>query len=55
MMSITIEELRGSGMTRELALKWRDFYHNVAKVTPNNPSAAGRADLMDWIARMLAE
>ena len=53
MMSITIEEVRGSGMTRDLALKWRDFYRNVANTTPNNPSAAGRADLMDWIAHML--
>ena len=55
MMSITMEELRGSGMTSDLAVQWRDFYRNVARTTPNNPSATGRADLMDWIARMLAD
>jgi hypothetical protein len=44
--ALTLQELENAGMTRELAEAWRDFDQNVARITPNNPSAAGRADLM---------
>jgi hypothetical protein len=44
--TLTRQELKEAGLTPELAAKWRDFYRRVAKTTPNNPSAAGRADLM---------
>jgi hypothetical protein len=36
-----------------MAEKWRDFYQEEAARNPNNPSAAGRADLMQHAANLL--
>lgn len=47
------QQLMEVGMDRSLAEAWRDFYHDVKAWDPANPSAAGRADLMDWVAHML--
>ena len=51
--NLTREELERSGVTRELAEAWRDFYKEVVKQTPGNPSAAGRADLMQRAVELL--
>jgi hypothetical protein len=47
MQTLTREELERSGVTKEIAETWRDFYKGISD-NPNsaNPSAAGRADLM---------
>jgi hypothetical protein len=51
--SLTREELQQAGVTRDMALQWRDFYENELARNPNNPSAAGRAELMQAAARLL--
>ena len=51
--SLTREELEQAGVTRGMALSWRDFYRNEVSRNPSNPSAAGRADLMNAAARLL--
>jgi RHS repeat-associated protein len=51
---LTAQELQQAGVTFDMALKWAKFYFRVARVTPNNPSAAGRAQLM-WAAAGLLE
>lgn len=51
--TLTREELQRSGVTREIAEAWRDFYKELVKQTPNNPSAAGRADLMQKAVELL--
>jgi RHS repeat-associated protein len=52
-VNLTREELQRSGVTREMAEAWRDFYREVVKQTPGNPSAAGRADLMQKALELL--
>jgi hypothetical protein len=41
------------GVTREMAESWRDFYVNETERNPDNPSAHGRADLMEHAAELL--
>ena len=53
-VSLTRQELESAGMTRMIAEAWRDFYLNVIRLTPNNPSAAGRADLMQRAVDLLS-
>jgi hypothetical protein len=54
MLTITRQELTESGVTAEIALSWADWYRAVASDTPANPSARGRAELMDYIAELLS-
>jgi uncharacterized protein DUF4951 len=51
--SLTREELEQAGVTRDMALQWRDFYRSELARNPGNPSAAGRAELMEAAARLL--
>jgi len=53
--NLTREELERAGVTKEIAAQWRDFYREVARVTPANPSAAGRADLMQRAVELLSK
>jgi acyl dehydratase len=52
--SLTREELQRAGVTREMAEAWRDFYRNEMLRNPNNPSAPGRADLMQRAIELLS-
>jgi hypothetical protein len=45
--------LAQSGLTPDLARAWANFYANEALRNPSNPSAAGRADLMEAAAQIL--
>jgi hypothetical protein len=36
-----------------MAEAWRDFYRNELALNPENPSAAGRAELMQRAAELL--
>jgi hypothetical protein len=47
-------ELDQGGVTREMAEAWRDFYRNEMVRNPANPSAAGRADLMQRAVEFLS-
>jgi hypothetical protein len=51
--TLTREELERAGLTREMAEAWRDFYRNEFARSPRNPSAAGRAELMQWAVELL--
>jgi hypothetical protein len=51
--TITREELESSGVTKQLAKAWRNFYQQEAIRNPGNPSAAGRAELMDHAVKLL--
>ena len=51
--SLTADELRNAGITAEMANNWAAAYDAVVRLTPHNPSAAGRADLMRHAARLL--
>lgn len=55
MATLTREQLQRAGVTKELAAQWRDFYREVARATPANPSAAGRADLMQRAVELLSK
>jgi len=50
---LTREGLEQAGVTRDMALQWTGFYVNEIARNPNNPSAAGRADLMKYAADLL--
>lgn len=51
--TLTREELEQAGLSQEMAEAWRDFYlHELAR-NPRNPSAAGRADLMQRAIELL--
>ncbi len=52
--SLTREELERAGVTRELAEQWRDFYRAEMRRNQANPSAAGRADLMQRAVELLS-
>jgi RHS repeat-associated protein len=52
--TLTKTELQAAGVTREIAETWRDFYMNEMKRVPNNPSAAGRAELMQRAVELLS-
>lgn len=51
--TLTAEELRRAGITAEMADNWAVAYEAVVRLTPKNPSAAGRVDLMRQAARLL--
>jgi hypothetical protein len=51
--TLTRSELEQAGVTRSMAEQWRDFYRNEMVRNPNNPSAAGRADLMQRAVELL--
>jgi hypothetical protein len=51
--TLTREELERAGLTREMAEAWRDFYRNEFARNSSNPSAAGRAELMQWAVELL--
>jgi RHS repeat-associated protein len=51
--TLTREGLTKAGVTKDMARAWRDFYRTVARETPANPSAAGRADLMQRALELL--
>ena len=53
MMTLTREELVRAGLTRPMAEAWRDFYRNELSLNPDNPSAAGRAELMQRTVDLL--
>jgi hypothetical protein len=53
MGSLTRSELESEGLTAELAEQWRDYYQEVARLTPQNESARGRAELMQYAADLL--
>jgi aspartyl/asparaginyl-tRNA synthetase len=54
MATLTQEELDQAGVTLAMAREWRDFYLNEMRRNPNNPSAAGRADLMQRSVELLS-
>jgi len=51
--TLTADELRRAGVTAEMAENWAAAYDAVVRISPKNPSAAGRADLMRQAARLL--
>ncbi|HEY8387204.1 MAG TPA: RHS repeat-associated core domain-containing protein, partial [Parasegetibacter sp.] len=53
--TLTKAELQANGVTKKMAEAWRDFYINEAKRVPSNPSAAGRADLMQRAVDLLSK
>ena len=48
-----LSELQADGVTPEIADEWRRFYSDVAARNPDNPSAAGRAELMQRVLDLL--
>jgi len=54
MATISFRELEETGMTIDLAVAWRDFYDHVDRKFPDNPSAAGRRELMQRVIELLA-
>jgi len=53
MTTLTRAELVRAGVTREMAEAWRDFYLHELVRNPLNPSAAGRAELMQRAVELL--
>jgi hypothetical protein len=51
--TLTAADIRDAGINIEMARNWAVAYDAVVRLTPNNPSAAGRADLMRHAARLL--
>ena len=51
--TLTREELEQAGLTWELVEAWRDFYRHEIRRNPQNPSAAGRAELMQRALELL--
>ncbi len=49
----TRDQLLARGWTKERLLDVADGYEHIARITPNNPSAAGRARQLREIARLL--
>ena len=54
MATLTQPQLQTMGMTSELAEIWRDFYREVKAGNSDNPSAEGRAELMERARDLLA-
>jgi hypothetical protein len=52
--TLTRQELVDAGVTPQIATEWRDFYVNIARLQPSNPSAAGRAELMQRAVDLLS-
>jgi hypothetical protein len=55
METLTREELVTAGVTLGMAREWREFYRRELLRNPANPSAAGRADLMQRAVELLSE
>jgi hypothetical protein len=55
MATLSRAELEQGGVTREMAEAWRDFYRNEMVRNRANPSAPGRADLMQRAVELLGE
>ena len=55
MGTITRAELEQGGVSLKLAKKWRNFYREENLANPTNPSAAGRADLMHKVVKLLKQ
>jgi hypothetical protein len=53
MRTISRAELESMHMTAEIAEIWRDFYRRVKNANADNPSAEGRAELMERARRLL--
>lgn len=51
--TITAEELLASGITPEIADEWYEFYREVVRLNPTNPSARGRSRLMEHARELL--
>ena len=51
--NLTREGLQNGGVTLEIAENWGKFYRNEALRNPSNPSALGRAELMEAAADLL--
>jgi hypothetical protein len=49
----TRDELIARGWTKKKLLDVADAYDHVARITPSNPSAAGRASQLREIAKLL--
>jgi hypothetical protein len=49
----TKDELLAKGWTKERLLDVAEGYEHIARITPNNPSAAGRAEQLREIAKLL--
>jgi hypothetical protein len=52
---LTREGLEEAGVTFDMAMQWAKFYANEALRNTTNPSAAGRADLMQHAADLLRQ
>ncbi len=48
----TKEQLLANGWTKELLLDVAKAYEDVARITPKNPSAAGRAQQLRELAKL---
>jgi hypothetical protein len=48
----TKEQLQANGWTRQRLLDVAEGYEHIARITPNNPSAVGRAAQLREIARL---
>ena len=54
--TLTVEELRQRPeITADCLLRWRAFFVDVLQRFPDNPSAAGRIELMSHAASLLSE
>jgi len=51
--TLTREELEAAGVTKDMAEAWREFYRTEALRVSTNPSAPGRADLMQRAVELL--
>jgi hypothetical protein len=49
----TKDDLLAKGWTKERLLDVAEGYEHIARITPNNPSAAGRAGQLREIAKLL--
>jgi hypothetical protein len=53
MATISETELLQAGVTCDILREWRDFYVAEAARVPRNPTAAARADLMEYCLKLL--
>ena len=53
--TLTREEIEEAGLTQEMAEAWRNFYRQELARNPRNPSAAGRAELMQRAVELLGQ
>lgn len=47
------DELRAIGLAPASAARWQDFYANVARLNPRNPSAQPRVELLQDVINTL--